>query len=326
MKPLVVVDNPKRWALDLPGTELVSSFDYLSDTQFAQGPGRKVFNLCRSFRYQAAGYYVSLLAEARGHRPLPSVSAIQDFRMASIMRLVAQDFDDVIQTSLRRIKSESFELSVYFGHNPAAAHDRLALAVFNAFPAPLLRAKFEHDGVWRMTGIRVIGLGDVPDSHREFLVEQATRYLKRTPRRGRTATPARFDLAILVNPEDTMPPSDDKAIRRFVGAGERMGIRCELIEKDAYGRLAEFDGLFIRETTAVNHHTYRFARRASADGLVVLDDPRSIVRCTNKVFLAETLERHRLPTPRTLILTRENAVDGVEALGYPCVLKSPDSS
>ena len=87
MIPLVVVDSPKRWPLLIPGTELVSSYDYLADAQFAQGPGRKVFNLCRSFKYQAAGYYVSLLAEARGHRPLPSISAIQDLRLAPVVKL-----------------------------------------------------------------------------------------------------------------------------------------------------------------------------------------------------------------------------------------------
>jgi glutathione synthase/RimK-type ligase-like ATP-grasp enzyme len=58
----------------------------------------------------------------------------------------------------------------------------------------------------------------------------------------------------------------------------------ELIEKEDYGRLAEFDALFIRETTGVNHHTYRFARRAEAEGLVVVDDPQSILKCTNKVY------------------------------------------
>ena len=76
MKPLLIVDAPKRWPLKIPGTELVSAYDYLSDPAHADGAGRKVFNLCRSFKYQAAGYYVSLLAEARWHRPLPSVSVI----------------------------------------------------------------------------------------------------------------------------------------------------------------------------------------------------------------------------------------------------------
>lgn len=326
MKPLLVVDSPKRWPLQIPGTDIVSSYQYLSDPAFAAGPGRKVFNLCRSFAYQAAGYYVSLLAEARGHRPLPSVEAMQDFKLSPLVRLVSQDLDDLIQSSLKRIKSSEFELSVYFGHNMAAGHDRLALSIFNAFPAPLLRARFEHDGTWQLVSVKAIGLGEVPETHRPFVIEQAERYLKRAPRRNKSGPPMRYDLAILHNPADPLPPSDENALKNFTAAGEGLGIRCELIERDAYGRIAEFDGLFIRETTAVNHHTYRFARRASAAGLIVVDDPQSIVRCTNKVFLAETMARHKVATPRTLILSKDNAADGIRSLGLPCVLKQPDSS
>lgn len=326
LKPLLVVDTPKRWPMKIPGMELVSSYQYLSDPEYAQGVGRKVFNLCRSVRYQAAGYYVSLLAEARGHRPLPSVSVIQDLKLAPVIRVASQDLDELIQTNLKRIKSDEFELSVYFGHNTAGGHDKLAQAVFNAFPAPLLRAKFERDGRWRLTSVKVIGLGDVPEAHRPFVIEQAVRYLKRSPRKGKSSVPTRFDLAILRSTTEEIPPSNAAALKKFISAGEALGIRCELIEKDSYGRIAEFDGLFIRETTSVNHHTYRFSRRASAEGLVVVDDPRSIVRCTNKVYLAETLARHKLATPRTLILSEENAAAGIKALGFPCVVKQPDSA
>jgi hypothetical protein len=218
MKPLLVVDSPKRRPLEIPGAELVSSYAYLSDPALADGVGRKVFNLCRSFRYQAAGYYVSLLAEARGHRPLPSVSAIQDLRLAPVVKLVSHDLEELIQSNLRRIKSDAFELSIYFGHNLAAGHQRLASAIFNAFPAPLLRAKFDRNGTWRLTSVRVIGLGEVPDSHREFLVQQAERYLRRAPRRGKPMAPTRFDLAILHDPNDPLPPSNTAALKRFVHA------------------------------------------------------------------------------------------------------------
>jgi len=326
MKPLLVVDTPKRWPMEIPGTDLVSSYQYLSDPDFAQGSGRKVFNLCRSFKYQAAGYYVSLLAEARGHRPLPSVRAIQDLKLAPVVKLVGEDIEELIQSNLRRIKADVFELSVYFGHNLAAGHDKLALAIFNAFPAPLLRAKFERNGHWRMTSVRVLGAAEVPEAHRPFMIEQAKRYLKRTPRKTKGGPSTKYDLAILHDPKEEMAPSDPPALRKFIAAGESLGLACDLIEKDVYGRIAEYDALFIRETTSVDHHTYRFARRALAEGLVVVDDPRSIVRCTNKVYLAESLARHRVPSPRTLILSKDNAADGLKSLGFPCVIKAPDSA
>src|SRR5262249_23145034 len=83
---------------------------------------------------------------------------------------------------------------------------------------------------------------------------------------------------------------------------------------------------FIRETTAVNHHTYRFSRRAVAEGLVVIDDPESIVRCSNKVFLAEALEANGIRAPRTLIVHKDNIEDIPLYVGFPCVLKQPDSA
>jgi glutathione synthase/RimK-type ligase-like ATP-grasp enzyme len=92
------------------------------------------------------------------------------------------------------------------------------------------------------------------------------------------------------------------------------------------GRVAEFDALFIRETTAVNHYTYRFARRAAAEGLVVIDDPESIAKCSNKVYLAELLARHSIPVPRTLIVHRDNRDRVGAEIGLPCILKQPDSS
>lgn len=324
---LIVVDAVKGWPLNVPGADVVPSRDYLTDPRYAGGPGTKVFNLCRSYRYQTAGYYVSLLATARGHRPLPSVTTLQDLKLAPIIRLAGQELDDQIQRSLRPIRSERFELSIYFGRNLASRYDRLSLALFNQFPAPLLRVVFRRiEDEWKIDNVRLIGAGEIPASHRPFVVEQASRYFARAPRRPREAEWGRYDLAILHDPDEALPPSDSKALARFVRAGRDAGIRCALVEKDAYGRLAEYDALFIRETTAVNHHTYRFARRAVAEGLVVMDDPDSILRCSNKVFLHETLVRHRLRTPATVVFSESTADTVEQEIGFPCVIKQPDSS
>ena len=80
MSALLVVDNPKRWPLTIPGVEVISSGAYLTERRYSDMRAAKVFNLCRSYRYQTGGYYVSLLAEARGHRPMPSISTLQDLR------------------------------------------------------------------------------------------------------------------------------------------------------------------------------------------------------------------------------------------------------
>jgi glutathione synthase/RimK-type ligase-like ATP-grasp enzyme len=121
-------------------------------------------------------------------------------------------------------------------------------------------------------------------------------------------------------------PSDPKALARFARAAEKLGMQTTFIGRDDYTRLAEFDALFIRVTTSVNHYTYRFARRAAAEGMVVMDDPESIVRCTNKVYQAELFRRHGVAIPKTLVVHRGNAAIVGTELGFPCVLKEPDSS
>jgi glutathione synthase/RimK-type ligase-like ATP-grasp enzyme len=326
MSILLVLDNPKDWPLNIEGVEVISARRYLTDPEFSERKPRRVFNLCRSYRYQTLGYYVSLLASARGHRALPDISTIQDLKLPELVRVAGEEVEEVVQQALKGEQAGTFTLSIYFGQNVEEEYSALALAVFNQFPAPFLRATFERkDGRWRLDSVKTIAASDIPPEHFLDVLNFATHYFNRPHRRPRQE-PARHDLAILYNPSEPNPPSDERAIRKFVKAAESMGFDADIITRDDYGRLAEFDALFIRDTTAVNSHTFRFARRAAAEGLVVIDDPGSIVRCSNKVYLAELLARHRIPTPQTMILHRDNWQTAPEALGLPLVLKQPDSA
>jgi glutathione synthase/RimK-type ligase-like ATP-grasp enzyme len=323
---LIVANDPKDWPLEIPNVETVAAKAYLTRPEYSNMRGIKVFNLCRSYRYQSTGYYVSLLAEARGHKPTPNITTIQDLKSPTMVRLVSDDLEELIQKSLAPIQSEKFTLSIYFGRNVAKRHDPLARQLFNQFRAPMLQAQFTRNGKWTLRSVTAMPASEVPPSHWPFVLQVATEYFEgrrnRVPKRART----RYDMAILQNPEEAEPPSNEKALKKFMKAAESLGLSTELIDRDDYGRIAEFDALFIRETTAVNHHTYRFARRATNEGLVVIDDPESIVKCSNKVYLAELLEHHGIPKPRTLVVHRDN-VDAIAAeLGFPCVLKKPDSA
>jgi glutathione synthase/RimK-type ligase-like ATP-grasp enzyme len=325
MAVLIVVDHPKQWPLSVPNAEVVTASDYLTDRRFVESRRAKVFNLCRSYGYQTVGYYVSLLAEARGHKPLPSVTTIQDMKESSLLRICSENLEQVLQKNLAPIKGDHFQLSIYFGRNLVRRYDSLCQSLFDHFPAPFLRAEFvRSDDEWRLKSCRPIAFDEIPDSHEDFVIEQAQRFFER-PRRGGAKRPA-YDLAILLDPEEADAPSDEAAIKRFMRAAEKLGMAAWTVDKYDFGRIAEFDALFIRATTAVNHHTYRFSRRAEAEGLVVIDDPESIVRCTNKVYLAEVFEKHSVPAPRTMIVHDANIEEVAETLGLPLVLKRPDSS
>lgn len=326
MSGVVVVDQRSDWPVDIPGILVVTAWDYLTHEMLTRAKRTRVYNLCRSFSYQSTGYYVSLLAGARGHKPLPEITTIQDLKLAESPRIINDEIDELIQSSFSRLGSGEYVLNVYFGQCLSKRHQRLARALFNQFPAPLLQARFVFRGdEWRVDNLGPIALGEVPTTDHEFLQEAARDYFtgKRAPRQRRESS--RYDLAILVNDSDKEPPSNARALKAFEKAAEDLGFDVEFLDKSDYGHVAEFDALFIRETTAVNHHTYRFARRAAREGLVVVDDPLSILRAANKVFLAQLMERLRIPQPRTMLIHPKNVGDVARELGFPCVLKQPDS-
>jgi glutathione synthase/RimK-type ligase-like ATP-grasp enzyme len=326
MHIIIVVNDPEDWTLSIPGVELVGARSYLSEKRYSQMRSVMLFNLCRSYRYQSVGYYVSLLAEARGHRPQPNVTTIQDMKLQTLARLYSDELDDMISEGLQPIRSREFTLSIYFGRNLAKRYARLSWHLFNLFPAPLLRAHFVRDtDGWRLQRIAPIPASDIPVSHQAFVAEAAKAYFAR-PRRRLRREQMRYAMAILYSPDEPNKPSNLRAINKFVKAARQLSIEAELIGRGDIGRLAEFDALFIRDTTAVNHYTYRFSRRAQAEGLAVMDDPESILKCTNKVYLAQLLDRHRISAPKTMIIHRDNTQAIIPTLGLPCILKQPDSS
>lgn len=326
MAVLIVVNGRKDWPLEVPGVEIVEARSYLTEPRYQDLRRAKVFNLCRSYRYQRLGYYVSLLGAARGHRPIPSIGTLQDMRLPGVVRTAAWDLDKLVEKSLRTVTAKKFTLSIYFGRNVAKKYDPLSRAIHALFPAPLLRAQFVKLDHWVLQSVAPISANEIPVSHQDSVLEAARDYFAGRVPTGRSRKSAKYDLALLVRPQDPEPPSDERALVRFEAACKRAGLAVQRITSQDYGRLPEFDALFIRETTAVNHHTFRFARRAQAEGLVSIDDPESIIRCSNKVFLAELIGRHGVPTPRCVIAHAANVDTIGERLGFPCVLKTPDGS
>jgi glutathione synthase/RimK-type ligase-like ATP-grasp enzyme len=324
---MIVVDDPADWPVGGAGISVVPARSYLTDPSYGDDRSTRMFNLCRSYRYQSFGYYVSLLGEARGHQPCPRAGTIEDLQSPNLVPVLTAQLAQLVDQTLAPLEGPHFDLSVYFGRNLARRYDVLAERLFALLQAPLLRVSFERaGGRWHTRGVRLLGIAEVPEQHRDFLFEAAGQHLSSRGRihDGRAASD--YALAILHNPQGSNLPSNPAALAKFAEMAEALGMRAEFITPADFHRLPEFDALFIRDTTFVHHYTYRFARRAEGEGLVVIDDPDSILKCNNKVYLAELLAHHNLPAPRSLLLHRDNIDQVASLLALPCVLKQPDSS
>lgn len=330
MPHIVIIDQLKDWHVDYPNVNLVTAADYLSSPEQFRNKGTHIINLCQSYRYLKSGYYCSLLAEARSHKIIPSVRTITDLSKKSIYQLNVEDIDNLLQRILVKQKANQEEdllsINIFFGQSEDKELQEIARQLFDLFRAPLLMVEFKRQQRWTIKQIKPLHINDLTFEQRRFFAESLNSYLGSRWRSPKTKAVARYDLAILYDPEEKLPPSSMAALKKFVQEGKKLGVEIDLITRKDYSRLAEYDGLFIRETTAINHHTYRFAKKAEAEGMVVMDDPNSILKCTNKVYLAELLTNHQVAAPRSMILRKDDAMRVLEKFGYPVVLKIPDGS
>ncbi|HSM04256.1 MAG TPA: RimK family protein [Longimicrobiales bacterium] len=324
---VILVDAKSPATAELGGHPVIPVRSYLTGPEWSERRELRVVNLCGSTRYRSQGYYASLLAEARGHRVIPSHRTLHDLSRRTLYGTELEALEKPLERLLAGEGSrDKIEMLLLFGQGRRPELRPLARALFETFPVPALRVELRRKGGWHISRLRALGLQDIPEDRRPDFDEALARHLDRRWFHPPSRRTARYDLAILHDPEETLAPSDTRALRHFLRAAEELGIEAELVTRRDFAFLAEYDALFIRETTGVDHHTYRFARRAEAEGLVVIDDPDSILRCTNKIFLAELLRREGVPTPRSVVLGREE-LDRAEAeLGYPMVLKIPDGS
>lgn len=321
-----------RWAD--PGQRVMTVADYLDKAKGLTTRNARIINLARDFDYLSVGYYCSLLAEARLDRVIPSVSTILELDRKTIYDGVLGALGE-LEVYLRRClkdddepgRAVAFTVPVYFGLTDDAVFAELALQVFGRFRAPLLDVEIRHqDGAWTIGAIEMLSPRDIPLGRDRLFLRGLKAYTRKRWVQPRARAHPRYDLAILHDPDDKLPPTDGRTLQKFVRIGAELGIDVELITRKDYAKLAQFDALFIRETTSIPHHTFRFAKKAEKEGMPVIDDPTSILRCTNKVYLAELLRANDIPTPKTMILGRNRVADVVAQIDFPVVLKIPDGS
>lgn len=329
-RTLLVVDDISDWNPYYPSNQVITFETYLATEQGDSQQRVRIINLCSSYRYLSDGYYCSLLAEARGHHVIPSVKVLNDLGKKALYRLQIGDLSQTLERAFKTADKDSeITLLSYFGTTPDPTLQELTRLLFERFPCPILEVTLRYRQQWEIIGLKPISHRHLNDDMQTVFADALDNFSKKVWRKGRARKAARFDLAILINPEEQLPPSNRGALKKFIKIGRELGIEIELITQQHYVRLPEFDGLFIRETTNIDHHTYRFAKKAEAEGLVVIDDPTSMLRCTNKVYLADLFRTHKVPTPKTWLLHKGNAahLDRVESeAGFPVVIKIPDGS
>ena len=332
-RTVFVVDDASDFPFPGPGREAISAHDYL--TRSKPYPMRtRVVNLCSDYSYLGLGYYCALTAEARGDKIMPSAEAMLWVGWKRIYRRALGDMERFLNKAMRSAATDAPtpSITVCFGLTDELRFKTLARAVFDAFRCPIVRIQYERGetkrgaALYRIKDVKVPNWKTLPNADRALFGRGLDHYTKRHRPMPAIGKLPKYHLAVLIDPKEVIPPSSPLAIQRLTRVGATMGVKVDTIGQRDLPRLAEFDALFIRETTALDHHTYRFAKRADAEGIPCLDDAASILRCTNKVYLAELFRTHNIPSPKTVIIDKTNLEKVSTDCDYPIVLKVPDGA
>src|SRR6201987_270955 len=328
---VILVDQSR----DLPNAEtphkVITTSEYLARPRLFEVGRPKLVNLARSYAYQSKGYYACLLAEARGHRVVPTVETMLELREQKLYEHALPELEEELNRCARRVDFQSegeFKLLVCFGIARDERFEPFGRLLFDWFRCPALEVIIETGGTGlAIDRIRPRAITRLANGEADFFRGSLHNHTKREWRDPKARSVAKYDLAVLYDPNEKTAPSSPDSIKHFARIGEKMSVDVEPITKRQRGELAEFDGLFIRETTSIDNHTYRFARRAWQEGMPVIDDPISMIRCTNKVFLMELLGQNQGATPPAVMLAGGGDLPrAMDELGLPLVVKIPDGS
>ena len=278
--------------------------------------------------YLEQGYYACLLAHSNKDTIIPTVETLNNishFEEIPLSNLINKD-----HKFLSMLKDESFCIKIFFGITNIKGLEKIAKKIFETYPAPILEMTLEKQNTsWRMKKISIGKLSYLNDDEQTVFANALNSFSSKVWRKRKNKKNYYYDLAILHDPEEMLPPSDSKALQNFQKAANNLGIYTDLITKDDYMRLLEYDGLFIRTTTSINHYSYSFAKKAEDNNLVVIDETKSITCCTNKVYLHNLIAKNKIPTPEGNLIFRNDSFslqELIDKLILPIVLKIPDGS
>ncbi len=328
---VILVDSPRDFPNNETPHKVITTSDYLARPKLFATLGRaKIVNLSRSYNYQSKGYYSSLLAEARGHRVIPSVETMLELREHKLYEHALPELQEALTGAAHKAQaseSATFDLLFCFGLAQDSRFEAFGRLLFDWYRCPAIEVTITPGKRWRIDRLRARPLAKLSPDEGEFFRQALHQHTERDWRNPRARAVAKYTLAVLHDPQEEMAPSSPETLRYFQRFAERHSVEVELINKRQLSELAEFDALFIRATTSINDYTYRFARRALQEGMPVIDDPVSMIRCTNKLYLHELMEAHGVPVPPTLMLAEDDDLLKAEkALGWPMVVKIPDGS
>lgn len=226
---IIIVERKEDWASYFPSEDVMSAQEYLEQPLEREAGKRvQVINLCRSYKYLGHGYYCSLLAEARGHKVIPSVRTISELTKKSLYGLALDDLGKTLDKALNNhiySNTEGFTLTLYFGKTNLEPLQELARQIFEIFPCPILLVEFRKSNSWRIDGIKSGVLQKLREDQEDQFANSLDSFSRKVWRMPRSpAWPATTWPFCMTRKKRCRPPTPRRW--RISSGRQRLGDRC----------------------------------------------------------------------------------------------------
>jgi hypothetical protein len=108
-----------------------------------------------------------------------------------------------------------WHLNIYFGTCAEKGLEKIAHFIFDNYPCPLLRVTFNNHSRNQIENIQTFPLSELSDQEQDYFANALDNFNKKVWHAPRSCAPARYNLAILYDPEEKFPPSDKQALQKF---------------------------------------------------------------------------------------------------------------
>jgi len=138
-------------------------------------------------------------------------------------------------------------------------------------------------------------------------------------------------IACFVEKYNFTDPEEAIALQNFKIAAETMGHKFNFLFRENLLEIPKYDAVFIRATTDPLFTAYVVSKTAWELGLKVVDDPKSIQICGNKIHLYALFKKNNIPSIPTIFLNKDEfhhkrILDIFKMFGRPVVVKAPYTS
>jgi glutathione synthase/RimK-type ligase-like ATP-grasp enzyme len=139
------------------------------------------------------------------------------------------------------------------------------------------------------------------------------------------------NIACFVEKYNFMDPDETGALENFKLAANSLGHTFSYMFKENISEIPRYDAVFIRATTDPLNTSYVVSNTAYEMGLKVVDDPKSIQICGNKIHLYQLFEKYDVPHIPTMLINKDEfhhkrIMNIFRTFGIPVVIKAPYTS